>query len=63
MMEIWRYAIPASWNKAPEQGKDPSMTAASSSRATEHESAEAGFRKVSREPTSLQEEETSEEGV
>jgi hypothetical protein len=50
MMEIWQYAIPASWNKKlQEQGKDPVlMTTAEFIEATEHiEGAEGDYEKVS----------------
>jgi hypothetical protein len=56
MMEIWQYAIPASWNKKlQEQVRIQSMTTAEFIiEATEHiEGAEGDYEKVSREPTSL----------
>jgi hypothetical protein len=55
MMEIWQYAIPASWNKKlQEQVRIQSLTTAEFIEATEHiEGAEGDYEKVSREPTSL----------
>jgi hypothetical protein len=49
MMEIWQYAIPASWNKKlQEQVRIQSMTTAEFIEATEHiEGAEGDYEKVS----------------
>jgi hypothetical protein len=49
MMEIWQYAIPASWNKKPRSKvRIQSMTTAEFIEATEHiEGAEGDYEKVS----------------
>jgi hypothetical protein len=53
-MEIWQYAIPASWNKKLQEQDPVLMTTAEFIEATEHiEGAEGDYEKVSREPTSL----------
>jgi hypothetical protein len=64
MMEIWQYAIPASWNKKlQEQGKDPVLDNRRFIERLNISKAKATTKGLPENRQVFQEEETSEEGV